>query len=128
MQLKKCSLIWVVPLTMILPICHTHKNKQNGLSMESPKKMEIHDVFHVRLLQKYVFDIIHWLLELLQTLHVGDTITKLEKILITRLQQFWNITWIIFLLKWKHYPMDEAMWENKSYFEANFLDILSLTG
>jgi len=49
----------VAALNVILPICHTHKNRQNGLSMKSPKKMEIHDVFHIRLLKKYVFDISH---------------------------------------------------------------------
>jgi hypothetical protein len=78
----------MAPLIVILHICHTHKNRQNGLSMECPKKMEIHDVFHVKLFLKYVFDISHLLLELLKTLDVGNTIAKLEKILITRLQQF----------------------------------------
>jgi hypothetical protein len=54
-QFKKMFPHCVVALNVILPICH----RQNGLSMKSPKKMEIHDVSHVRLLKKYVFDISH---------------------------------------------------------------------
>ncbi len=61
----------MAPLIVIFPICHTHKNRQNGISMGSPKKIEIHDVFHVKLLKTYVFDIRHLLFESLETLDVA---------------------------------------------------------
>jgi hypothetical protein len=48
--------------------------------LNSPQKWKIHDVFHVNLIKKYVFDPSHQLHELLKTSNEGNIIAKPKKL------------------------------------------------
>jgi hypothetical protein len=55
--------------------------------LNSPKIWKIHDVFHVNLLKRYVFDLNHQLPELVETSNEGNIIAEPKNILSTKIQQ-----------------------------------------
>jgi hypothetical protein len=64
----------------------------------------------------------HILLELSQTLDERNTLVKHEQILKTIVHQHQNRVWNEVLVKWKHCPVEQIIWENETKFKIKFLD------
>jgi hypothetical protein len=88
--------------------------------LELPSEWRIHNVFHVSLLRKFVFDPHKLLQDLLQAMVEGKTVAKPEHILKTQMKKKGSHFFIEYIIKWKGYSFDNANWEKKGKLLKNF--------
>jgi hypothetical protein len=50
----------------------------------------------------------------------GNALTQPKRIFKTKVCQHQNKVWNEMLVKWKHYLVEKATWENETKFKANF--------
>lgn len=97
---------------------------QVAYKLRLPEDWQIHDVFHVSLLRKYVSDPSHVLPDLPKTAPEGELLAQPEKILKVENQHLRNKTFRRFYVKWKDYPEEEASWEREVDFRRDYPDFV----
>jgi hypothetical protein len=81
--------------------------------LELPNEWRIHNVFHVNLLRKFVFDPNKLLQDLLQVMVEGEIVAKSEHILKPKMKKKGSHSFIEYLIKWKGYSLDDGTWKRK---------------
>jgi hypothetical protein len=91
-------------------------------SLECPPTVKAHNVFHVSLLKKYVHDdnhIIDW--SVIQVDPKGEFLPKPQCILDRKETSLRNRTIPQVKVQWKHFGLDEAMWEMEDAMRQAYL-------
>ena len=85
--------------------------RQAYYELKLPKDWKIHNVFHVGLLRKYVFDSDHIFFDLPKPIPEGELFAKLKKILKMENQYLRNKSFCRFYMKWKDFHEQDVSWE-----------------
>ena len=89
--------------------------------LELPANVKVHDVFHVSLLKKYVPDPSHVFDdEVVVMPSQGQFGVEPEDILAIRERQLRNRITRELLVKWKHYPDEDATWEREERLATDY--------
>ncbi len=88
--------------------------------LELPSEWRNHNVFHVNLLRKFVFDPNKLLQDLHHIMVEGEIVVEFEHILKTQMKKKGSHFFIKYLIKWKGFSFDDATWEKKGKFLKKF--------
>jgi hypothetical protein len=86
-----------------------------------PTSMNVHNVFHVSLLKKYVHDpnhVIDW--NLIQVEPEGDFQVHPMRILDIKVKMLWNRVIELVKVQWTCYGTEDATWENEDAMWAEY--------
>ena len=111
---------------MILWTIHHHqKDQRSAYQLLLPPYLKVHNVFQISLLKAYIPSPDHVLNDE-QVPMPTQGLLELEpdKILSTRERKLRNRSIIEYLVQWKHFPIEDATWEDQSTLYHDFPQLI----